>query len=123
MNGPSPDDARRAAKTAGLLASDKDGEVVAAARALVGILGRNGLDPQTVVAAGLVRDGGRVGQMVPHPVSRPHWRVRARMAALCPHITDWERQFLGHVVGYQTLSARQESTLKAIIRKSEGVSL
>ncbi len=47
-------DVRRAALSAGLLASDNDGEVVAAARALVCLLKKADLDPAVVVAAGLL---------------------------------------------------------------------
>lgn len=115
-----PDDARRAALSAGLLASDRDGEVVAAARALCGLLAKGGLDPRSVVAAGLapVHHGPRLG-VGPGAPARP-WRERARMARYSPHINDWERAFLDNLICWKSLSARQEATLQAILVKSEG---
>jgi hypothetical protein len=117
-----PADARRAALSAGLLASNHDGEVVAAARALCGLLQKGGLDPSAVIAAGL--SGGerdRYGAAAVRSVdARRPWRERARRARLSPYLNDWERDFLSDVVGWSSLSARQEATLKAILAKSEG---
>jgi hypothetical protein len=101
-----PADARRAALSAGLLASNHDGEVVAAARALCGLLQKGGLDPSAVIAAGL--SGGERD------------RYGAAAVRLSPYLNDWERDFLSDVVGWSSLSARQEATLKAILAKSEG---
>ena len=114
-----PSDVRRAASSAALLTSNHDGEVVAAARALCGLLAKGGLDPRSVVSAGIA--AGDHPPLAPAAVSpdRP-WRQRARMARYSPHINDWERGFLDDVIGWSSLSARQEATLKAILVKSEG---
>ena len=117
-----PNDVRRAALSAGLLTSDRDGEVVAAARALVGLLAKGGLDPRSVVAAGLthqVPSSFAVGP-APAPPYRGAWQTRARMARLSPHLNDWERGFLGDILAQGSLSHRQESKLRAILNKSEG---
>ena len=117
-----PNEQRRAALSAGLLASDHDGEVVAAARALVGLLKKGDLDPAGVVSAGLSavsappmlakpRDRGGVH---PRPI-----RERAMMARYAPNLNAWERGFLNDVCNRSGLSQRQESTLKAIIAKAE----
>ncbi len=46
-------DLHRIRSTAALLASDKDGEALGAARALCRLLGKHGLEPADVVGAGL----------------------------------------------------------------------
>jgi len=104
-----PNDARRAASSAALLASDRDGEVVAAARALCGLLAKGGLDPRSVVTAGLA--GYQVAASsaaATKPVYRGSWQQRARIVRLSPHLNDWERGFLDDVIGWQSLSVRQE---------------
>ena len=115
-----PNDIRRAASSAALLTSDRDGEVVAAARALCNLLAKGGLDPRSVVAAGLSR------QVDPNPPAAPFyrtpWQQRARIARLSPHLNDWERGFLADIIANRSLSQRQESKLKAILAKSEGQS-
>ena len=117
-----PNDQRRAALSAGLLASDHDGEVVAAARALCGLLKKSDLDPATVVAAGL---SAVATPHMPAPTRCPSGyprplNARARMARYSPHINDWERAFLNDMIDRRGLSQRQESLLKSILRKSEG---
>ena len=117
-----PNDVRRAAHSAALLASDLDGEVIAAARAFVGILAKGGLDPRSVVAAGLAHGVGpklAAGPMTSQ-VYRGPWQQRARMARLSPHLNDWERSFLADILAHDSLSQRQERCLKAILVKSEG---
>ena len=117
-----PNDVRRAAHSAALLASDLDGEVIAAARAFVGILAKGGLDPRSVVAAGLAHGVGpkpAAGPMATQ-VYRGPWQQRARMARLSPHLNDWERSFLADILAHGSLSQRQERCLKAILVKSEG---
>jgi hypothetical protein len=119
-----PRDQRRAALSAGLLTSSHDGEVVAAARALCGLLAKGGFDPRGVVAAGLERSSD------PASTSRPQapaaagyygtWKQRARMARLSPYLNDWERSFLTDITNQASLSARQEDKLKVILVKSEG---
>ena len=117
-----PADARRAAHSAALLASDREGEVIAAARAFVGILAKGGLDPRSVVAAGLARVVGPklAADPVTTPVYRGPWQQRARMARLSPHLNNWELGFLGDILAHGSLTLRQESCLKAILVKSEG---
>lgn len=117
-----PNDARRAALSASLLASSLDGEVVAAARALCGLLAKGGLDPRTVVTAGLTSDAIS-GRATPPVTTSGSWKQRARMARLSPYLNDWERDFLSDILGHGSLSQRQESCLKAILRKSEGEQL
>lgn len=115
-------DQRRAALSAGLLASDHDGEVVAAARALVCLLKKVDLDPAGVVSAGLsaaALPAAPLPRRAPSGFPRP-MSERARMARYSPHINDWERGFLNDMIDRRGLSQRQESTLKAILRKSEG---
>ena len=122
MNLLSPNDARRAALSAGLLTSDHDGEVVAAARALVGLLTKGSLDPRSVVAAGLAQEvqPSFNPTAVAAPVYRGTWQHRTRMARLSPHLNDWERGFLTDILAHGSLSQRQQSKLKAILAKSEG---
>jgi len=116
-----PNDARRAASSAALLASDRDGEVVAAARALCGLLAKGGLDPRSVVTAGLAHNESAVrAPAAPSPVYHGSWQQRARMARLSPHLNDWERGFLADIIAHGSLSQRQESCLKAILIKAEG---
>lgn len=116
-----PRDQRRAALSAGLLASDQDGEVVAAARALCGLLKKGDLDPALVVSAGLLAVApAPMPTRYPSGFLRP-LNERARMARSSPHLNGWERDFLDSVIDRRGLSQRQESALKAILRKAEGV--
>jgi hypothetical protein len=114
-----PHEARRAALCAGLLASDHDGEVVNAARSLCGLLRKGGLEPSEVIAAGLLGQEKSVGERQGPSFKRP-WRERARMASYSPNVTPWEREFLASIVNRSALTERQESTLRAILRKAEG---
>ena len=117
-----PADARRAAHSAALLASDREGEVIAAARAFVGILAKGGLDPRSVVAAGLAHSVSPklAANPMATPVYRGPWQQRARMARLSPHLNNWELGFLGDILAHGSLTQRQETCLKAILVKSEG---
>jgi hypothetical protein len=115
-----PQDARRAALSAGLLASNHDGEVIAAARALVCLLKKADLDPAGVIAAGLSgKPTEPMPERLPSGYPRP-WRERAAMARSSPHVNEWERQFLKDMIDRRSLSPRQESLLKDILRKSKG---
>lgn len=116
-----PSEARRAASCAALLGSDHDGEVLNAARAFCGILQAGGLDPRTVVTAGLTRPAGRETAMA--PTYHRQWQQRARMARLSPHLNEWEQGFLSDILAHGSLTQRQEGCLKAILRKSEGAPL
>ena len=117
-----PNDVRRAVSSAALLTSDRDGEVVAAARALCVLLAKGGLDPRSVITSGLAREAWP--NVVPSRVTAqsPYgsWQQVARMARLSPHLNDWERGFLADILAHGSLSQRQESCLKAILVKSEG---
>lgn len=90
-----PQDARRAALSAGLLASDHDGEVVAAARALLGLLAKGGLAPGDVVAAGLVR--ASTSPTSPAHDIRPHhlhgWKCQARTLLVHPDLLNDRESF------------------------------
>jgi hypothetical protein len=110
-------DARRAALCAGLLASDNEGEVVNAARSLCMLLSRNGLDVATVLEAGLRQKLGSTFPLGASP-QRP-LRDRAQMFRCAPNLTAWERDFLASVVSRWQLTAAQEKTLRAIVRKAE----
>ena len=117
-----PNDQRRAALSAGLLASNHNGEVIAAARALCGLLKKGDLDPATVVSAGLMAvssppvapTANRYSCHAIRPMSE-----RARMARYSPSLNDWERGFLDDIIGRRNLSERQESTLRSILAKAE----
>ena len=115
-------DQRRAALSAGLLASDHDGEVVAAARALVCLLKKGDLDPAAVVTAGLESVAAPplpAPKRYPCGYPRP-MRDRAWMARSSPNLNDWERGFLNDIIRCSSLSPRQEDMLRKIVRKSEG---
>ena len=118
-----PNDVRRAASSAALLTSDHDGEVVAAARALCGLLAKGGLDPSSVIASGLAREvqPNFAPVQVPTQGHCGSWQQRARMARLSPRLNDWERGFLADITGQGSMSQRQESKLNAIIKKVEGL--
>ena len=116
-----PNEQRRAALSAGLLASEHDGEVVAAARALVCLLKKGNLDPAGVVSAGLTafhKTPLPEPQRYPSGFPRPR-SERAWMARSSPNLNDWERGFLKDVGDLRNLSFRQESTLKSILAKAE----
>ena len=123
MSALSPSDARRAALSAGLLSSNHDGEVIVAARALCGLLRKIGLDPASVVSAGLSTIG-RSAPQLPQPresaVSQSSWQQRVRTACFSPRLNDWERRFLTDILAQSDLSQRQERKMKLILRKSEG---
>ena len=117
-----PNDVRRAVSSAALLTSDRDGEVVAAARALCVLLAKGGLDPRSEITSGLAREAQRnvIPSRVPAQSQYGSWQQRARMARLSPHFNDWERSFLADILAQGSLTQRQESCLKAILVKSEG---
>lgn len=115
-----PNDQRRAALAAGLLASNQDGEVLAAARAFCGLLRKADLDPAAVVSAGL----SAVASPPTNAPARAHcgprpMSARVRMARYCPDLTDWERGFLNNMIDRRYLSERQERALKSILAKAE----
>ena len=115
-------DSRRVIAAAALMTSDKDGEVLAAARATCRILALHKISPADVFRAALEP---RIAPPTPTPRSKPAytsempWRQRARWAGLCPALTDWERNFIASVIELRTMSYKQENRLKAIIAKAE----
>jgi hypothetical protein len=117
-------DIRRAAASAGLLASDNAGERANAAAALSRILLKMGLDPASVFRAALatVSSPAKAELPMPKPV-RPMRPLseRARMARHSPHLNRWERDFLTGVMDRRRLSEREESKLRDILRKTKGV--
>lgn len=114
-----PNDERRAALSAGLLTSNHDGEVVAAARALCMLLKKRNLDPASVVSAGLA---AIVSPAAPEcsrrGVSLSLWE-RARAALQSHSLNDWERNFVSDICSRRKLSPRQEETLRSIVAKAE----
>ncbi len=125
-------DPAKASKLVGairLLKSDKPGEVVAAGSAIERMVGVEWLAALVVSAcqAKLVASQApwvatpspAVPRRQPSEFLRP-LHVRARMARSSPHINDWERNFLNNMMECRGLSQRQETLLKAILRKSDG---
>lgn len=116
-------DRRRAMASAALLASDVDGEVVAAAQALRRILGKVGTDIPSIIGAGLLSDDTLPAPLRrgAEPVSllRPHQRTAWTALAFPELLTGWERAFLESLVDLRHLSARQENRLRAIAAKIE----
>ena len=106
-----PNDQRRAALSAGLLASDHYGEVVAAAKALVGLLKKGDLDPAAVVSAGLI-----AVSTSPIPAPRSHWWSVAQFCAChLDQLNDVERQFVIDMAHRNTRpSEKQEAWLGRI---------
>lgn len=114
---------RRVAAAARLLLSDKPGEVVGAVRA-IGRMLPQGVTVPDLIERAVTLDPRPVPGLVPGARARPFayqsWKQRTRMALTCPHLTDWEREFLGDVVRLSTLTAKQEGCLKRILSKIEG---
>ena len=118
-------DVRRVVAAAALMTSDKDGEVVAAARATNRLLAPHSLGLADVVAAGLDAVSTRGAMRSPasgmQPVTplRPH-QLQARMCLAYPELlTDWEREFAASVADQRTLSDKQRDRLNAIAVKVE----
>ncbi len=113
-----PNDKRRAALSAGLLASNHDGEVLAAARALCMLLRKGNLDPASVVSAGLSAIASpAVTSGLGTDLSG--LRERARAASHSTILNDWERGFLADVRHRRKLTPRQEGMLRSILSKAE----
>jgi hypothetical protein len=118
-------DVHRVVSAAGLLASDKDGEALAAGRALCRLLAPHKISPADVFRAALSpkpeqyrRRDDRGG---PHSgaLRRQHVQL-ARMCLLTPqHLTDWERNFLSDIMVCAKLSPKQSARLQQIVRKVE----
>ena len=77
--------------------------------------------PQTGIERGVTpQPASRLAPVAAGYVYQGDWRYRARFARLSPHLNDWEITFLGDILAGGGLSQRQESKMKAILRKSEG---
>lgn len=103
---------RRAVATAGLLASDKDGEALAATRALCRLLDKHGLSPAVVVAAGLAVAPSREPE--PALLSTSHQRLARMALSFTQLLTDWEVEFLQSITRLRTISPKQWDRLNAI---------
>ncbi|WP_293943222.1 hypothetical protein [Sphingomonas sp.] len=116
-----PDARRRVAASARLLLSDKPGEVAAAIYA-IGRLLPKGVTVSDLIERSLSGEADLAPpSSTPSPVNLdPAWRRRARMARYSPHLDSREVAFLDDIICWKTLSARQESWLKAIFSKSQG---
>lgn len=112
--------AERAAKAAALLASDKPGEVVAAAAATVRLLAALGLDFATVVRRGIAAPPPRP---MPQPSTAPtRWQPTwVRLAWLRQHdrlLTAWERGFAASLERQVApMTERQRTVLDDVIAR------
>ncbi len=112
-----PSDQRRAALSAGLLASNHDGEVVAAARALCGLLKKCGVDAADAVSAGLAALAARtVPSLPPLAASQSHWWSVAQFCAChLDQLNQIEHQFVIDMAHRNTRpSVKQEAWLARI---------
>jgi hypothetical protein len=118
---------RRLVSTLGLLASDQDGEVLAAARAACRLLKPYGFTPAEFIAKALE----------PAPTPKPDYMsgftggsTRGTVhghqgdARLClvmgeELLNDWEKGFLHSLIGQRSLSPKQADKLRAIKTKIE----
>jgi hypothetical protein len=120
-----PDNAvRRAVSAAGLMASPVDGEALGATRALCRLLERHGLDPATVIGAGLLQTPAsaparRVTGPVPVRPLRPHQLAARQCLAFGEMLTDWEREFCASVADLRSLSTKQQAQLNVIAVRAE----
>lgn len=111
---------RRMIATAGLLTSDKDGEALNAARALVRLLDQHGMDPAAVIGAGLAQPVA--ASMPPRSAACNFGRhqFQARLCAGFPqYLTSWESNFLASIARQRTITAKQRDRLNEIIAKIE----
>jgi hypothetical protein len=121
-------DRRRVISAVGLLTSDKDGEVCAAARAACRLLKPHGLTVADLIERALEPSPD------PAPWPKAHrpapWRSHfgaqpsnhrslARMCLAAGGLNDWERQFLISIGRESELTPKQWSKLRAIEAKIE----
>lgn len=113
-------DRRRLVSAVGLLASDRDGEVVAAARAACRLLEPHGTNLSQLVEAALTP--------MPWRVSRAgslrtvdHRTLARKCLAMSKHLSDWEAGFLESLVRWDgQLSPKQAAALDRIESKIDG---
>jgi hypothetical protein len=127
----SPADERRLISSAALLQSDKDGEVVSAARAVGRILQKGNLDLPALIRRGLnpspvaghpalrgFPDAPRPSPQ-PYDVSARHQTTARMCQAFAGLLNDWEREFLASIAHQRRISDKQRDRLKAIEAKIE----
>ena len=112
-------DRRRVVSAAGLLASDKDGEVVAAARAVCRLLKPLGTTPAALIDAALAPKPSDAG-FGWEPV-RDHRHLARACLAMDAHLNAWEIGFLDDVSRQPRLTDRQLAKLRQIQAKLDGV--
>ncbi len=113
-------DRRRLVSAVGLLSSDKDGEVVAAARAASRLLQPHGVTVAQLVEAALTPTPWREAHR-PDPVRAVDHRHLARMClAMAALLNEWEIGFLTNLARWDgPLTAKQRAKLNAVATKIE----
>lgn len=129
-----PADRRRIISSSELMASDTDGEALAAVRATGRLLAPHGVGLADVFKAALDDAPvplGRASSSPPRspyaPYERPfeakvirqHERLARHCLAFPDRLTAWEREFLTSIASERTLSSRQSDRLQAIARAVE----
>lgn len=122
MNAPAilaPADARKLAKIVGLLASDKGGEVVAAAAAGTRLLHAAGLRWSDVVLPAQPPTRRETASRPPRQPVPLHRAVAAACLAHAhrPPLTAWERDFLASLLDFRTISAKQVVVLDRLVAR------
>lgn len=112
--------AERAAKTAALLASDRPGEVAAAAAATIRLLASLGLDFAEVIRRGIAAPPPQ--PMVQPSTAPTRWQPAwAKLAWLRQHdrlLTTWERGFVASLERQAaTLTERQRTVLDDVVAR------
>lgn len=126
-------DRRRVIASAALMASDKDGEALAAVRATCRMLAPHGIGPADLIAAALAtrdRDprqcqepdpfGARRHRQEPQRYSHSsaqHQRLARMCLMQACYINEWQREFLTSIVRERSLTARQQQKLTDIVAK------
>ena len=126
MSALTPADKRRVLASAGLLQSDKAGEVAGAAHAIGRILQKGNLDLPGVIRRGLIEPAaapagfGAIASRPQHYDTPARHQVSVRMCqAIGELLTEWEQEFLASIAGQRRLSEKQRDRLKAIEAKIE----
>lgn len=108
-------DARRLALVTDRFGSPHDGERLAALEAAGRILAAGGVSWRELIGA-VQADDTDDGE----PVEAHHYhQVRELLLEGRYIVTPWERQFLTGLLGFRTLSDKQQRTLEEIARKVE----
>ena len=110
-------DRRRLVSVVGLLASDKDGEVVAAARAAYRLLQPHGVTVAQLVEAALPSSPWRDAPK-PQPMRTDARRLALLRLSMTEYLNAWELAFCRDLArGYGPLSPRQAAKLRTIKQK------